>query len=34
VNRGEQFDRFDFDDHLILDYQVGPETGIEWRIFS
>jgi hypothetical protein len=29
VNRRENFDRFDLDDHAVLDNQVRPEPGFE-----
>ena len=28
MNRRENLDRFDFDDHLVLDNQVGPEPNV------
>jgi hypothetical protein len=29
VDRCESLDRFHFDDHLVLDNQVGPESGVD-----
>jgi hypothetical protein len=29
VNRSEKLDGFHFHDHLVLDDQVGPESGVD-----
>ena len=29
VNRGEKFDGLHFNNHLIFDDQIGPETGVD-----
>ena len=29
VDRGQRLDGFDFDDDLVFDDQVGPESGVD-----
>jgi hypothetical protein len=33
VNRSEAFNRFDLDDHLIVDKQVNPVAGVQPNVF-